>query len=106
MEKITNYKKRVHRPSKKSDELKKIYWSPCFSKQSLEKQGQPDFGILEILKTLSYKSYYDPQHRFNRLMRIISDKNFLIHAMSNVSNNKGATTAGVDEISSDGASLP
>ena len=91
MENIKNKEKKVIKALSKSKTLKKIY--------------EPDFKILNSLKFLSYKSYHEPQHKFTRLIRIISDKNFLIHAMSNVSKNKGATTEGIDRISSDGASL-
>jgi hypothetical protein len=91
MERILNKEKKIYRPETKSLILRKIY--------------EPDFGILKILKIISHKSYHEPSHKFDRLIRIISDKNFLIHAMSNISNNKGATTKGIDEISSDGTSL-
>jgi RNA-directed DNA polymerase len=91
MESIRNTEKKVHKINTKSETLRRMY--------------EPDFAILDTLKCISLKSHHDSNHKFNRLIRIISNKNFLIQAMANVMQNKGATTEGVDKITSDGASL-
>jgi retron-type reverse transcriptase len=91
METIKHTEKESKKNNTKSEVLKRIY--------------EPDFAILSTLTCISLKSHHDSNHKFNRLIRIISNKNFLIQAMANVMQNKGATTEGVDHITSDGASL-
>lgn len=60
---------------------------------------------LSSLSILSRISISKPEHKFDDLMRIIKNEEFLLHCMGSVMKNKGALTPGIDSETSDASSL-
>ena len=55
-----------------------------------------DFKVLKKLGYIAYKSSKNKEHKFSKLINILSNENFLLQAMGRISKNKGALTKGPD----------
>ena len=49
-----------------------------------------DFKVLKKLGYIAYKSSKNKEHKFSKLINILSNENFLLQAMGRISKNKGA----------------
>lgn len=64
-----------------------------------------NYKKFNTLHKIQYKSFHHPEHKFNDLMNILSNKDFLFHCLGTISKKEGILTPGIDSMTIDQASL-
>lgn len=96
----------TRRDQKKKNDPKK-YSISLTDSRIIAKNQALNYGYKKFntLHKIQLKSFHTPDHKFNDLMTILSNKDFLFHCLGTISKKEGILTPGIDNITIDNASL-